>query len=189
MPGPAEGHSTPAVTPQSPPLPLLPQSRDLLHRGSPNVKPLRLKPGVHWYWPLVTEIEIIPTARQTISLPIQVQTTKDNIKVVVGTIVVYHIDDIVHAIGKMNWDADSTVNDISQGAVARVIATHTFAEIMAGMADSSIVKRLTHEVRKELRPFGVKIRRCKIVDFADCKVYKLVNSSDGHGHHLSVPQH
>jgi hypothetical protein len=35
---------------------------------------------------------------------------------------------------------------------------------------------LTKEVRKELRQFGVHVTRCKLVDFAECKVFKLMTS-------------
>jgi regulator of protease activity HflC (stomatin/prohibitin superfamily) len=152
-------------------------------------KVLPMNPGLHVWWPLVTDIEVVPIARQTISLPVQVQTTKDGKKAVIGTIVVYRIYDIVSAIGKRNWDVDSTVNDISQGAIARVIATHTFDEIMQGMADGSIVKRLTHGVRRELRSFGIRVMQAKIVDLAECRVWKLVTNDNGHRHQLGMPLH
>ena len=51
--------------------------------------------------------------------------TKDGKKVVVKTLVAYKIPDPVRAIGKLNWDVDTTINDLTQSAVVRVIATHT----------------------------------------------------------------
>jgi regulator of protease activity HflC (stomatin/prohibitin superfamily) len=135
-----------------------------------------MMPGLHMYWPLVTEIETIVTARQTLAIPDQVMATKDGKKVVVKTLVVYRIPDPVRAIGKLNWDVDTTINDLTQSAVAKVVAIHTYEEIMAGIRDESLTKTLTKEVRRELRQFGVHITRCKLVDFADCKVFKLVTS-------------
>ena len=73
-----------------------------------HIKPLM--PGLHLYWPLTTEIEVLVTARQTLAIPDQVLTTKDGKKVTVKTLVVYKIRDVVQAIGKQNWDVDSTVN-------------------------------------------------------------------------------
>jgi hypothetical protein len=35
-----------------------------------NVK--ALPSGLHWYWPLTTEVEVIVTARQTLAIPDQV---------------------------------------------------------------------------------------------------------------------
>jgi regulator of protease activity HflC (stomatin/prohibitin superfamily) len=125
---------------------------------------------------LTTEIEVIVTARQTLAIPDQVMATKDGKKVAVKTLVVYKIPDVVRAIGKMNWDVDTTINDLTQSAVVHVVATHTYDEIMRGIADESITKTLTKAVRRELRQFGVHVTRCKLVDFADCKVFKLLTS-------------
>lgn len=57
-----------------------------------------MAPGLHFYWPLTTEVEVLVTARQTLAVPDQVMTTKDGKKIVVKTLVVYKIRDIVHAI-------------------------------------------------------------------------------------------
>jgi len=138
------------------------------------IKPLA--PGLHVYWPLTTEVEVIVTARQTLTIPEQVLATKDGKKVVVKTLVVYKIRDVEHAIGRVNWDVDSTINDLTQSAVVRVVATHTYDEIMKGLADETLITTLTREVRKELRQFGVHVVRSKLVDFAECKVFKLMTS-------------
>lgn len=135
-----------------------------------------LAPGLHFYWPLTTEVEVIVTARQTLAIPDQVMATKDGKKVVVKTLVVYRIPDPVRAIGRVNWDVDTTINDLTQSAVVRVIATHSYDEIMAGIRDGSLTKTLTKETRRELRQFGVHVTRCKLVDFADCRVFKLLTS-------------
>ena len=82
----------------------------------------------------------------------------------------------MRAIGKLNWDCDTTINDLTQSAVVRVVATHDYDEIMAGIRDESLTKTLTRETRRELRQFGVHVTRCKLVDFADCKVFKLLTS-------------
>jgi regulator of protease activity HflC (stomatin/prohibitin superfamily) len=136
-----------------------------------------MMPGLHVYWPLVTDIEIIVTARQTLALPKQVLMTKDNQKVVVGTVVVYKIRDVVQAIGKINWDVDTTINDITQAAVVSVIAKHTLQELLDMVTTDDLNNALTEATRKELRQFGVFVSRCKLTDFADCRVYKVVMDS------------
>ncbi len=141
------------------------------------VKPLA--PGLHWYWPITTEIEVIVTARQTLAIPDQVLTTRDGKKVTVKTLVVYRIPDVVRAIGQQNWDIDCTITDLTQAAVVCVIATHSYDEIVVGIRDDSLTKTLTVGVRKELRKFGVHISRCRLVDFAECKVFKLLTSMPG----------
>ena len=46
-------------------------------RGS---KVVELKPGLHLYWPIVTEIETYCVVRQVIDLPTYTLTTKDYVK-------------------------------------------------------------------------------------------------------------
>jgi len=140
-------------------------------------KVIPMFPGLHVYWPLVTEIEIIVTARQTLALPKQVLTTKDHKKIVIGTVVVYKIRDVVQAVGRTNWDVDTTINDITQAAVVSVIARHTLQELLDMVAKDTLNDALSEATRKELRQFGVFISRCKLTDFADCRVYKLVMDS------------
>jgi regulator of protease activity HflC (stomatin/prohibitin superfamily) len=135
-----------------------------------------LDPGLHFYWPLTTEVEVIVTARQTLAIPDQVLTTKDGRKVCVKTLVVYKIRDVVHAIGKLNWDCDNTVTDMTQAAVVHVVATHTHDEVMGGIADGTLTCILTRAVRSELRQFGIYVTRAKLVDFAEAKVFKLMTS-------------
>jgi hypothetical protein len=71
---------------------------------------------------------------------------------------------------------DTTINDLTQSAVVRVIATHNYDEIMAGIRDESLTQTLTKATRRELRQFGVHVTRCKLLDFADCKGFKLLTS-------------
>jgi regulator of protease activity HflC (stomatin/prohibitin superfamily) len=146
-----------------------------------------LQPGLHVYWPLTTDVEVIVTARQTLSIPDQYMITKDWKTVGFKTLVVYRIPDVERAIGRNNWDVDTTINDLTQAAVARVIVTHTCEEILAAQANGSLAHMCTKEVRRELRQYGVYISRCKLVDFAPTKVIRLLTSaSDRQG--LSTSQ-
>jgi regulator of protease activity HflC (stomatin/prohibitin superfamily) len=139
-----------------------------------------LDPGLHFYWPLTTEVEIQVAARQTLAIPDQILTTKDGKKVTVKTLVVYKIRDIVQAIGKINWDTDVTVTDLAQSAVVNIVATRTVDEILKGIADESLTMLLTKAVRRELRQYGVYVARCKLVSFAETKVFKLITSQPDH---------
>lgn len=138
-----------------------------------------IKPGLSAYWPLVTDIEIVPTARQTLNLVTQVVTTKDNKKVSIGTVVVYRIKDVVQAIGRINWDVDATVNDITQAAIVSSIAGHKFSELLSMVAAEGLNDLLTEATRKELDKFGVFVFFCKLTDFSECRVFKILLDSGG----------
>lgn len=143
-------------------------------------KALRMDPGLHVYWPLVSDYELIVTARQTLNLPTQSLMTKDKKQVVVGSVIIFRVKDAVEAIGERNWDVDSTVRDITQAAVVEVVASSTLDELLAGMAeggDSELMKKLTLTVRKELRQFGVYINQAKFSDFSTSKVFNIMGGN------------
>jgi hypothetical protein len=95
----------------------------------------------------------------------------------VKALTVYKIPSVVAAIGERNWDVETSTCDITSSAVVRVIATHTYEEIMRGISDDTLPRALTKEVRKALRPFGVSISKCLLVDFSECDVIKVMNGS------------
>lgn len=137
-------------------------------------KVIALPPGLHFWWPLTTEIEILPTARQPNNVPTQVLTTMDKKKVVVGIVVVYRINDVILAFGEKNWDVDSTVNDNAQAAVVSVIAGHTFDDLLSHIGAGTMNGLLTDATRRELRIFGVAVQASKLTDFAECRVLKVM---------------
>jgi len=145
---------------------------------------LELAPGVHWYWPFLSEVENHPVARQTISLPTQTLFTRDQKRVAVGAVVTYRIRDIVLAIGERNWDFNETMRDTSQSAVVEVISTLALEELQHGI-DNLVIEQLTRRVRRHLRKYGISVLKCSLADFATCQVIKLL--SDATRTHDGVP--
>ena len=142
-------------------------------------EPIPVKPGLTVYWPLVTEMEMLVVARQTLNLSTQVLMTRDKKQVVVGAFVVYKISDIVQAIGERNWDVESTVADITQAAIVEEITSRDLDDLLVGISggrESELNKALTHNCRGELRQFGVYINRAGLTDFSTCKVHKVLGA-------------
>lgn len=129
-----------------------------------------LLPGLHVYWPIVTEYQVIITARQTTNLKPQTLTTADGHKVVVGAVVVYRIRDVVLAIGRQNWDVDETVADIAQAAVVGVVQNSNLSSLMR----SDVEQLLTSACRSQLKRYGISVSRCAFTDLAEARVFRLV---------------
>lgn len=132
-----------------------------------------MKPGWRWVWPLVTDYEIIVTARQTNNLSSQAIVTKDQKQAAASIIIIYSIRDVLQAIGAKNWDVNSTVNDIASSAVVAVTSKWTLEEMMQELT-GKVERELTHNCRQRLRQFGVYVHRCYFVEFAPCRVIKLL---------------
>lgn len=136
---------------------------------------VELQPGLHWYWPIMTEIEKHPVARQTHNLCTQVMLTKDRQQVVVGGVVVYTITDIGAALSQ-NWDIDDTVSDITQTAIVDVVTSWTLDELITKLT-TDVKKDLTQTTRDALKPYGIRVIKCALTDFSTCQVLKLVSDN------------
>lgn len=139
--------------------------------------PQPIGPGIHIYWPIVTEMDIIPVARQTHNLPTQSLLTKDGRQVVVGGVVVYAITDILSTLSK-NWDIADTINDITLLAISDVVTSHELDYLHSNLNDA-VQKALTKATRKQLRQYGVKVYRTALTDFSTCMVIKNIGGQGG----------
>ncbi len=129
--------------------------------------PYVLRPGLHFYWPLVTEVEVVPVTWQTVDLVPQYLTTADGFSVAVSGIVVYEVDDVLKLLTEC-FDYDAMIRSYSLAAIKRVIAVNTFAFLQAGGAETD--RLLTGELRRLLRRYGVRTIRVTLSDFTRCFV-------------------
>jgi regulator of protease activity HflC (stomatin/prohibitin superfamily) len=128
-------------------------------------EPQEMCPGIRFYWPLITDIEVIVVARQTINLPTQSLMTRDGKTVVAGGVIIYKISDIVQAIGKQNWSPEDTAGDITQAAIVEVVARWDCDKLLKNIS-GDVERQLSNICRKKLRQFGVHVSRASLVDFS-----------------------
>jgi regulator of protease activity HflC (stomatin/prohibitin superfamily) len=128
------------------------------------------KTGIHLFWPVVTEYEVVPVRRQTKDLQPQYLTTKDQKTVGVCGILVYEINDVVKLLTEC-FDYEDTIRDLSMAAVKEVIVQHNFDHLRDNgeLIDAELCKTL----RRQLNRFGVKTIRVTLSDFSLCQVVAL----------------
>jgi len=130
-----------------------------------------MRPGLHWYWPLTTDIEVLVTARQTLNVKPQVLTTTDGHSFALSAVAIYRVSNIRKAIGKRNWDIDEIVQDVTQTAIVEVISTSTMADLGDVL---KINARLNEACSDRLRQFGIQIYSVGLTDLAKCRVLRLI---------------
>lgn len=128
-------------------------------------EPIEMKPGIRFYWPLITDIEVDTVARQSFNTPTQPLQTRDGKEVVAGGVVVYHVNDVVQAWGKQNHDPANTAQDIVQAVIADVVSRHEHEFILEEMF-GKIEEEITAKARKQLRQFGVYVGRAGLAAFS-----------------------
>ena len=147
-------------------------------------EPKEMKPGIRVYWPLITAVEVIVVARQSLNTPTQSLETKDGCQVVAGGVVVYNINDVVQAIGKLNWSPEETAGDITQAVVAEVVSSWDHDDLLESLSNK-VEKELTEKCRKQLRQYGIYVTRCALADFSIARnlnhsgIHLSFESSDG----------
>ena len=153
-----------------------------------------LGPGVHVYWPLITEfrvydfavlglangtfeVRVFASARQAVDLRPQVLTLKDDKTVLLGALITYEIEDIEKALAH-TWDIEESVKDSALSAATEVCAALTWPELKELQQTGKINIRLRASARNVLRDYGVNVIKMNLTDLALAKVYKLVQSNN-----------
>ena len=135
-------------------------------------KVVSLQPGIHWWWPATTIMQIYPTARQTVDLRTQTLVTTDDKVVGVGGMVTYRVVDIEALLGR-TFDADQTIKDICAGAISEVVRTATWPDLQT----QEFERELRSIMRRRLRPFGVRCIKATLTDCSPIRVLKIVQST------------
>jgi len=126
--------------------------------------------GLHIYWPLVTEYEVVPIKRQTTNLQVQYLSTLDLKTIGVSGILVYEIRDVIKLLTKC-FDYEDTIRDLALAAVKEVIIQYKLEYIQE--AGKTMDLELTKTLRDQLNEFGVKTIRVTLSDFSQCKMLGL----------------
>ena len=139
-------------------------------------------PGLHWHWPITSPIETMEVVEQAREFNPAVLTTKDCRTVAVGFTLLYEIEDLIVALTKTD-SVLQTVGELGEAAIASVIASHTFDELLAEIGNQDKLhrgafnKKLTRSVRRLVRKYGIKVKSCRIGNFAECYVVRLIQST------------
>lgn len=128
------------------------------------------KPGLHWYWPLVTTYKLMTTVRQTQRIQSKVVMTKDLRTVTAGALVTYVVDDVIAAVAKIA-DLPSDIMERSQGAILSVICEMTLEEIQFNRTIFNA--NLTARVGDVLNGYGVQILQAQLTEFAPCTAFAI----------------
>jgi len=133
-----------------------------------------LEAGLHWYWPLVTEVFVYPRKRTTYDFESQSLTTTDGTDIIISVAVVGEIHDILAALAE-NFDIGDTIGDVTRGVIAEVILSHTFEEITKGF--QKVRMTLESEIGEALSGYGVTVLEVKIMELSKCQTVRVVGNA------------
>lgn len=135
--------------------------------------PLELTPGICIYWPIVTELEIVPTIRQSHNLIAQSIMTKDEKSIIVSGLAITSIREPVKFLTKVtNKDY---LEDVMLHVIAEVCSKYTLSELISEI-NGTIVTNLTKEARRRLRSIGLLVHKAMLTDFSTATVINNVGT-------------
>jgi len=140
-------------------------------------KNTEIKPGLFMYWPLVTEVKLIPTAHYPIDLPSQTLTTKDDISITLSPVLVVEINDVMAALCTC-YDVDDTAMEIGGAAIVELVMSRTF-NIVKKELTSKIWNEFAIKARRLLRPYGVQVVHAYTTDFAESTTFRHMGDGTG----------
>lgn len=142
----------------------------VFRRGQPILKEV----GLHWYWPVWSDVEEYPVVSTTLDLPPQKLTTADGKSVMVSCTCIYEVTNLATAVTSCyNFETDT--RNAARGAVKQVIARSTLEELRT--QQESVDNELGKKIRVKLKRYGLHVQEAFLSDCAPCRVICLVNET------------
>ncbi len=139
----------------------------LCFRGN---KTFELHPGVNFWWPARSRIQVIPIVRRTLQTPTQVVYGSSFLPNSVAAFVTFHIFNVTLAL-RDNWRLGSLIEDETQNILAATVA----GQDLSKMDIKGLAQQLTREVAEVLRPYGIGVEKVGIVHLAPSIPIKHLN--------------
>lgn len=136
-------------------------------RGSAKV----VGPGLHVFWPVTTEVDVVPVVRQVMELAPQTLLTTDAVPVVVGGVVIYAITDL-HAYLVENFDASESLSEAAQAGIRNAVVSLSLDDLQE--ARVKLDRKLTRAVGRAVKEFGVEVEAARLTTLAPANVLSLV---------------
>jgi regulator of protease activity HflC (stomatin/prohibitin superfamily) len=136
-----------------------------------------LYPGIHWYWPAMTEIKAWTVARQSLNLPTQTVTTKDGKTIAVGAVMVFRITNVLLLIAR-TYDPDTVIRSVALGVVQQLCSAAEWSELQMVNSSGELNEHLRKALQRRLaKRFGIKVLDASLSDLAPCRVIKVVQTT------------
>jgi regulator of protease activity HflC (stomatin/prohibitin superfamily) len=121
---------------------------------------IQLSPGIHWWWPLYSQIEILPINRQVLKLEEHDVYTIDDKPIKFRGTVSYTIKGIIAAMVK-SWEVEDLIDDEAEAAFCSYLSSKKWCELTSRPRDE-VNDELTPVVAEQLKVYGVNVIRAKI---------------------------
>ena len=144
-------------------------------------EPIFLEPGLHWWLPLTTTIEVQSILKDATEFEPVVVPDKDGKPIAIGFAVIWHIaaKDTIKALTTTD-DHTAMVGEVGESLLPPLVLQYSFSElcdrIRGGRNMKTINDMLTEEARIVLSEYGITVDRCRINFVAPTRVFKVISN-------------
>lgn len=132
-----------------------------------------MTPGYYWKIPFFEDYVLTETCDTTERLQPQSLMTKDDVSVVVSSIVKYAIRDVQKYVCDV-YDQKDVLADTTMGAIARAVRDHTYEELQQGEVEKDALTAAKRGAGK----YGFEVIQLTLTDRARAKSLRLVIPSN-----------
>lgn len=130
---------------------------------------------LYFFWPIWTELLVVPVVRQTLNLPNQVLVPYETDRPhVLSGVVVYDIGDPVKALSRVH-DIDDAIRDMALVTIRQVVAGKKKEDLW--WRPEEINEELLKAMKKQLWGWGVRVQQVFLSDIAPCTVIRTVGDT------------
>lgn len=145
-----------------------------------NGSAVALAPGVHWFWPARTVIDVWPSKRQGDDLRSQTIVTTDDKTVVISGMVIYEVADML-LFAANTYDGPTTAIEIVLTAIHDVCCRMSWEELKTEQRKGTLDTKLKNAAKIMLDDYGVRVLKVMLTDLAPGRVLKLIQSTSVDG--------
>ena len=126
-----------------------------------------------FYWPLLSEIQIVKSVKRIIDLPSQTITTKDHKTITINGSIKYRIIDPQKALLEVH-DYDQLLQEAGCNAFRESVNGRTAKEFAEEFFDC--LEEVTEALEEEAESCGLEIQEIYVMDQTISKVLRLINN-------------
>lgn len=136
-----------------------------------------LEPGIVFKAPFIDNILQHYIGDDTIQMPSQKLSTKDNKTITISGMILYTVSDIKPFLLNASVPIQ-TVSDIATGVISDIVLTHTWDELVESL--EKLNNKISISVRRECKEWGVHIKYVRLTDITSSRSFNIFKSNETH---------
>jgi len=124
--------------------------------------------GLHWFWPLIGEINLYETNIEVSETELQTHTTSDGVAVTLSLGVKYRIFDLKLMYQNIHDPIETLGNELCS-AVGKCVVAMEFSALSTGLCD-----QVMQEVKEEMDEWGVEVVSLSLINLSSARPIRLI---------------